>query len=74
MNMALKSLLLQVIDSMYLDRIRARLVGFVTRSTRGIFDYLYIIYGWVAPLDIRDNGLAKYNPYNAANPIKILYN
>ena len=73
MDQALKILLLQTINNMYLDRIYAVPVDFAIYSTQDIFVYLYLIYELVTPLGIKENDMVIQKPYNKANQIKIMH-
>ena len=58
---------------MFLDSIRTGPVGFNTRTTRDLLDHLYLTYGQVTPLDLRENDLSMKKSYNSTMPIESLF-
>jgi len=70
---ALKQLLLQAVDPVYVQPLRNRLTGFATVSTRTILDHLYARYGHISPLDLEANDQRFKAAYDTAMPIKGLF-
>jgi len=71
---ALKQLLLQAIDMVYVQLLRNQLTGFATVSTRAILDqHLYARYGHISPLDLEANDQRFKAAYDMALPIEALF-
>ena len=70
---ALKQLLLQAVDPVYVQPLRNRLTGFATVSTRTILDHLYARYGRISPLDLEANDQRFKAAYDTAMPIEGLF-
>jgi hypothetical protein len=70
---ALKQLLLQAVDPMYVQPLRNRLTGFAAVTTRAILDHLYTKYGRISPQDLEANDKRFKTAYDPAQPIETLF-
>lgn len=70
---ALKSLLINAVDDMYIKALKNRITGYAQVTTRQILDHLYLNYGKLTPQDLQVIDTQMKTAYNPHEPIENLF-
>ena len=70
---ALKSLIINAVEDMYIKALKHRITGYAQVSTRQILDHLYLHYGRLTPQDLQVVDSQMKTSYNPHEPIENLY-
>ena len=72
-DLALKALIIEAVDKVYLDEKYDRYTGFLTVSSRDLMDHLLNRYGKILPSDIMENKRRMDEPLDADLPIDMYF-
>ena len=71
---ALKQLLLNSFDEMYTRGLRNVHTGYSNVTTIALLNHLYTTYGCITTMDLEENDARMKTPYDATQPIEVLFN
>jgi hypothetical protein len=73
MDDAMKTLIIDAIEDVYLNELRNKYTGYLGVSTRDLLDHLLDRYGKISPIDIENNKNTMDEPIDTTQPIDVYF-
>ena len=72
-DLALKSLLINALDEVYIQSLRNKYTGYASSTTKAIISYLYDNYAKITDSDLQENDKKLRAPYDPSQPIETFF-